>query len=191
VPLAFSAPNIVENDRVLMWQHFNAPKASIYDNIYLVPLGLYMRTDITGRDPSKWKVTGWVYNNVFYDSLDGLREAIKDPNFERLGTALDEEWSRTEPQGDALPLDEQPPPVSVRPGQPRYTVDETENYVTWSKYRWPISWVCKLIVGLVDFTFYISITRDNGLRFYDVHYKGQRILYEVNPCRTIEFNAVY
>lgn len=32
----------------------------------------------------------------------------------------------------------------------------------------------------VDFSFYVSLTRDNGLRLYDVRYKGKRILYEVS-----------
>lgn len=116
-----------------MWQHFNAPQASIYDNTYLIPLGLYMRTDITGRDPSKWSVTGWVYNNIFYSSLDDLRNATKSSDFKIMGGTADEQWTRTEKQGDPLPLDEQPPPVSVQLSQPRFTVDETENYVTWSK----------------------------------------------------------
>jgi primary-amine oxidase len=37
-----------------------------------------------------------------------------------------------------------------------------------------------LTVDAVDFTFYLSLTRDKGLRLYDVHYKGKRVLYEVN-----------
>jgi primary-amine oxidase len=133
MPLDFSAPLIVEDDRVYVWQQFNAPKASIYDNTYLIPLGLYMRTDITGRDPSKWNVTGWVYNNEFYPTLDDLREAVKSPNFKHIGSTSDEQWTRTERQGDALPLDEQPPPVSVQRSQPRFTLDEKENFVTWSE----------------------------------------------------------
>jgi primary-amine oxidase len=132
MPLDFSAPLVVEDDRVYMWQQFNAPKASIYDNTYLVPLGLYMRTDITGRDPSKWNVTGWVYNNEFYPTLNDLRKTVKSPDFNSMGSTSDEQWTRTERQGDALPLDEQPPPVSVQRSQPRFTLDEKENYVTWS-----------------------------------------------------------
>jgi hypothetical protein len=34
--------------------------------------------------------------------------------------------------------------------------------------------------NLVDFSFYVSITRDNGLRLYDIRYKGKRIMYEVS-----------
>jgi primary-amine oxidase len=133
MPLQYSAPLVKEDGRVQMWQHFNAPQASIYDNTYLIPLGLYMRTDITGRDPSKWSVTGWVYNNIFYPSLDDLRNATKSSDFKIMGGTADEQWTRTEKQGDPLPLDEQPPPVSVQLSQPRFTVDETENYVTWSE----------------------------------------------------------
>lgn len=170
----------VEDGRVYMWQHFNAPKLDIYDNSYLIPLGLYMRTDITGRDPSKWNVTGWVYNNIFYSTLDDLRKATKSPGFKNLGGTSDEQWTRTEKQGDALPLDEQAPPVSVQQSQPRFTLDEAENYVTWSESNCPFLKQFELTLGLVDFSFYVSLTKDNGLRLYDVHYKGKRVLYEVS-----------
>lgn len=116
-----------------MWQGFNAPVTSIYDPISLLPLGLYMRTDITGRDPSKWKVTGWVYNNEFYPSLDDFRQAMEDPKFKPLGMNVDEPWAHTKTHGDPLPLDDLPPPAPVQTGKERFTVDEAENYVTWSE----------------------------------------------------------
>lgn len=36
-----------------------------------------------------------------------------------------------------------------------------------------------LRLDAVDFSFYLSLTRDKGVRLFDVHYKGKRILYEV------------
>jgi primary-amine oxidase len=133
IPLAFAAPLTVSDDKVVMWQGFNAPTTSIYDTISLLPLGLYLRTDITGRDPSKWKVTGWVYNNQFYPELDDLRKVITEPDFKPLGANLDEPWAHTNKHGDDLPLDDDPPPASVQPGKARFAVDETESYVTWSE----------------------------------------------------------
>ena len=93
LPLAFMSPLTVTNDEVYQWQSFIAPTTSIYETVYLMPLGLYVRTNITGRDPSQWKTTGWVYNNIFYPSLDDLHTAIKDPKFEKLPGTSDQEWA--------------------------------------------------------------------------------------------------
>ncbi|KAF5989464.1 peroxisomal amine oxidase [Fusarium bulbicola] len=138
IPLAFAAPLTV-----IMWQGFNAPVTSIYDKISLLPLGLYMRTDITGRDPSKWNVTGWVYNNEFYKSLDDFRKVIAEPDFKPLGANLDQPWAHT------------------------------------NKH--------------VGFAFYVSITRDNGLRLYDIRYKGKRIILDLmrlSPIMRKSFNTL-
>lgn len=169
-----------------MWQGFNAPVTSTFDTISLLPLGLYMRSDITGRDPSKWKVTGWVYNNEFYSTLDDFRKVMNEPNFKSLGMNVDEPWAHTRTHGDSMPLDDTPPPAPVQVGKERFTVNEEENYVTWSE---SIPEHCiqnpnKSNHFPVDFSFYVSITRDNGLRLYDVRYKGKRILYEVSRAST-------
>ncbi|EWZ48852.1 hypothetical protein BFJ70_g7807 [Fusarium oxysporum] len=172
IPLAFAAPLTVTHDKVIMWQGFNAPVTSIYDTISLLPLGLYLRTDITGRDPSKWKVTGWVYNNEFYKGLDDFRKVIAEPDFKPLGANLDQPWAHTNKHGDTLPLDDEAPPASVQSGKERFAVDEEESYVTW-----------------MDFSFYVSITRDNGLRLYDIRYKGKRIMYELGLDEAIAHYA--
>ncbi|KAF9776879.1 hypothetical protein IL306_004871 [Fusarium sp. DS 682] len=172
IPLAFAAPLTVTDGKAIMWQGFNAPVTSIYDTISLLPLGLYLRTDITGRDPSKWKVTGWVYNNEFYKDLDEFRKVIAEPDFKPLGANLDEPWAHTNKHGDTLPLDDSPPPASIQPGKARFAVDEEESYVTW-----------------MDFSFYVSITRDNGLRLYDIRYKGKRIMYELGLDEAIAHYA--
>ncbi|RGP60861.1 hypothetical protein FSPOR_10362 [Fusarium sporotrichioides] len=156
IPLAFAAPVTASEGKVIMWQGFNAPVTSIYDPISLLPLGLYLRTDITGRDPN----------------LEELRAAIAKPDFKPLGTNLDEPWAHTKQNGDELPLDNEPPPASIQSGKARFAVDEDESYVTW-----------------MDFSFYVSITRDNGLRLYDVRYKGKRILYELGMDEAIAHYA--
>lgn len=135
LPLAFMAPLTVSDNEVYQWQSFIAPTTSIYETVYLMPLGLYVRSDITGRDPSKWKMTGWVYNDIFYPSLDDLRAAIKDPKFKKLSGTSDEEWARNNHHGEPLKFDEMPPPVTIQQGPPRFTVDAEEEYVEWSKSR--------------------------------------------------------
>lgn len=139
MPLAFAAPLTVTEEKVIMWQGFNAPVTSEFDTISLLPLGLYMRSDITGRDPENWKVTGWVYNNVFYSTLDDFRKVVDEPGFKSLGKNVDEPWAHTKTHGEPLPLDDLPPPAPIQAGKERFTVDDEENYVTWSERRLTIS----------------------------------------------------
>ncbi|KXJ85223.1 copper amine oxidase [Microdochium bolleyi] len=172
LPLAFMAPITVTGDEVSQWQSFIAPTTSIYDTVTLLPLGLYVRTDITGRDPSKWQTTGWLYNNIFYPTLDDLRTAIKDPKFEKLAGTSDQEWAHSNSHGEPLKFDEMPPPTIINQGPPRFAVDAKEEYVEW-----------------MDFSFYISSTHQKGLRLYDVRYKGKRILYELGLDEAIAHYA--
>lgn len=96
-----------------------------------------MRSDRTGRDPSKWKITGWLYNNVFYNNIQDFKAAVAKPGFKKLGMVVDGSWAQLERVGDALQFDELPPPVSVQPGPKRFSVDTKENFVSWSMSQSP------------------------------------------------------
>lgn len=99
----------------------------------LLPLGLYYGADVTGRDPSKWKVIGWFYNNKFYATADEFRAASKSANFTKLPANIDGQWGWTDKQGEPMTFDDLPPPAPVAQGHQRFSVDPAENYVSWSK----------------------------------------------------------
>lgn len=157
-----------------------------------------MRTDRTGRDPSKWEITGWLYNNIFYRGIDELKTAATQSGFEKLGMVVDGSWAQLVKVGDALPFDELPPPVSVQPGAKRFSVDTKENFVSWSRSQSPSGkhhTQSQANHLLVDFSFYVSVSRDMGVRLFDIKYKGKRIIYEVlgipppPPLRPLELKA--
>jgi primary-amine oxidase len=75
----------------------------------ILPLGLYFKTDMTGRDPSKWKLEGWYYNGEFYATSEAFRTAYYSPGFEKLPLNVDGAWAWTDRQGE-LPMDGKPPP---------------------------------------------------------------------------------
>ncbi|KAL1847003.1 hypothetical protein Daus18300_014080, partial [Diaporthe australafricana] len=160
--LAAVAPTRVEDGKVTAWQGFDGSSTGSFDTTTLLPQGLYVRTDRTGREPSKWKITGWLYNNVFYKSIEDFETAVAKPGFEKSGMNVDGSWAQLEKVGDALPFDELPPPVSIQPGPKRFSVDSKENFVSW-----------------MDFSFYVAVSRDMGVRLFDVKYKGKRIIYEL------------
>jgi primary-amine oxidase len=156
------SPYWQDDGRVIGWYQFVNLPTGIFDTVSLLPLGLSFGVDITGRDPSKWKLEGWVYNNIFYETTQKFREAVHSHGFQKLGANVDGTWGSTDQQGPVMPQDKQYPPTPIAPSGSRYSLDVQQKYVTW-----------------MDFSFYIGFSHDMGLALYDIRFKGQRIMYEL------------
>ncbi|KAK4059971.1 hypothetical protein Trihar35433_10515 [Trichoderma harzianum] len=155
-------PPSKENGRLIVWSSFISNPTSLFNSETILPLGLYFGLDITGRDPSKWSLIGWYYNGIYYPTTNAFRTAAMSSNFTVLGANFDGPWARLDKQGTAMTYEHYPPPTAVMPGSNRFSIDTKENYVEW-----------------MDFSFFLSYNRDNGLRLFNVQYKGRRILYEL------------
>ncbi|PHH73301.1 hypothetical protein CDD82_5550 [Ophiocordyceps australis] len=151
-----------EGGRIIRWDTFWAVPTTHSDSMSLLPQGLYIKSDVTGRDPSKWKVEGFLYNDVFYASEQEFRRAFNSQDFVRLPGNDDGSWTSTDPQGPSPPLDRVQPPVQVTPKGARYSVDDKANYIGW------LGW-----------TFYLRVDYSTGLALHDVRHKNERILYEL------------
>ncbi|KAH8701543.1 copper amine oxidase [Talaromyces proteolyticus] len=162
ISLAGISPFWQDDGRIIGWYTFSNLPTGEFDSASLLPLGLSFKVDITGRDPSEWKLEGWLYNNVFYENTHVFRAAFNSPDFVKLGANVDGSWTSTDQQGPILPRDTSYPPAPVAPTGSRYSVDGEQKYVTW-----------------MDFSFYLGFSRDTGLTLYDVRFKGDRILYEL------------
>ncbi|KAK3113870.1 hypothetical protein LTR53_008410 [Teratosphaeriaceae sp. CCFEE 6253] len=149
--------------KITRWVTFWNYPTDIFDAETLLPLGLYYKVDVTGRDPSKWSLNGWLYNDIYYATTADLREAYYGGNFTKLGANVEGDWSRTDQNGAVLPMDTAAPPQTVAPSGARFSVDHTHKYVEW-----------------MDFSFYMGFSRDTGLALYDIRHKGQRIIYELS-----------
>ncbi|KAK2746498.1 hypothetical protein FQN57_003124 [Myotisia sp. PD_48] len=155
-------PLWIDDGAVITWSQFlNYPKI-LDDRVALLPLGLYVKTNIAGRDPSKWSVEGWFYNGKFYETTEKFREAFYSPGFEKLAPNVDGEWTSTDRTGQPFKHDKIAPPVAIQPEGRRFAVDVKEKYVEW-----------------MDFSFLISFNRDTGVRLFDIKYQGKRIIYEL------------
>ncbi|KAL8639331.1 MAG: hypothetical protein Q9228_003623 [Teloschistes exilis] len=160
--IAGSTPLIFEGDSVLQWAQIFKTHTGACEDEDILPSGLMFKTDITGRDPSKWSVVALQYNGIFYESEADLRKAINSSGFIKPGTNLDGAWACTDYNNISFPHDELNPPVSVAPDGPRFTVDVEEKYVEW-----------------MDFTFYLSSSKYLGTQLHNIKYKGERIVYEL------------
>ncbi|GAA5855142.1 hypothetical protein JCM9279_001967 [Rhodotorula babjevae] len=153
-----------EDGRVVSWVGFWGRPTSVFDGQTLLPQGLYMKFDITGRDPSKWKPLGWLHAGKYYKTTADFRDAYERGLVEKTtpNAGMNETWIGTDRRGPELPLDTLPPPMQIAPGGQRFAVDEEENYVTW-----------------MDFSFYWSFRRDTGIRLWNIKYKGKKIIHEL------------
>ncbi|KAK2007417.1 amine oxidase catalytic domain-containing protein [Colletotrichum eremochloae] len=150
-----------EDGRTYRWDRFWNIQTDEFDVQSLLPLGLYFKSDVTGRDPSKWKLEGWFYNDVFYETTEEFRTAYW-AGLPKAPLNYEGDWTRTDQQGPVMPYDKMAPPVSVAPSGSRFAVDQQRKYVEW-----------------MDFSFYIGFRRDTGVALYDIRYKGELILYEL------------
>lgn len=150
-----------EDGHQISWAPFLGIPDSPVSSPTLLALGVSAKLDLYGRNWTEWKVTGWTCNNKFYESTEAFRAAIKEPGFKKPPPNVDGPWTSTDKRGDPLPLDNLPPPVPVSQGAPRFTVDPTEDHVSW-----------------MDFSMYWSVAQDVGLSLHDIQYKGKRIIYE-------------
>ena len=150
--------------KLTRWDTFWNYPTSDFDSETLLPLGLYFKSIVTGRDPSKWSLEGWLYNDIFYPTTEAFRTAYYSGNFTKLGANVDGPWAHTDKPADlpVLPLDAASPPTAIAPAGSRYSVDHEAKYVEW-----------------MDFSFYIAFNRDTGISLFDIRHKGQRILYEL------------
>ncbi|GJN93983.1 hypothetical protein Rhopal_007046-T1 [Rhodotorula paludigena] len=153
-----------EDGRIINWVGFWGIPDSVFDGGTLLPQGLYMKFDITTRDPSEWKFLGWLHNYVFYPTTEAFRDAWDKGLIEKTprNAGMDQPWIGTDRKGEELPFDNLPPPRQIAPGGHRFAVDDDEQYVEW-----------------MDFSFYYSFRRDSGIRLWDIKYKGEKIVHEL------------
>lgn len=113
-----------------------------------------------------------VYNDVFYLSISEFRDAVASPGFVETGGNQDGEWAHTDQAGEIMKGDAKFPAQAVAPAGARWGVDIKEKYVSW------LGW-----------EFFISFSRDTGVRIFDVKYQGSRIIYELGLMEALAIYA--
>ncbi|GAA6039389.1 hypothetical protein JCM8097_002830 [Rhodosporidiobolus ruineniae] len=153
-----------QEGRVLYWAGAWGNPDNIFDGQTLLPQGVYVGADITGRDPANWSFLGWIHNGIYYPTTADFRHAYEAGKVEvttRNGPT-NATWFGTDREGAELPYDERPPPMQIAPGGQRFAIDHDAQYVEW-----------------MDYTFMYSFKRDTGLRLWNIKYKNESLLYEL------------
>ena len=152
-------PSSGDGSRGYFWAPWKLAGIANYDQ----PTDLYVSFDCTGTNPSLYKMVYIVYNLQVYTSTDDFRAAwasgkmIKSPKPSR-----DDSILRKDRRGPLRELETRMSPVVLALDGNRYKVDTANNYVEY------LGW-----------SFYNRFDRDVGIQFYDIKFKGERILYEL------------
>ncbi|GAA5903080.1 uncharacterized protein JCM6883_002688 [Sporobolomyces salmoneus] len=162
------------DNRTISWRGYWAIPTNIFDAETLLPQGLYIKLDITGRDPSGWSCGGWLHNGVYYPTSADFRHAFENGEIEitTRNDGANSTWTGTDRDGPELKYDERPPPQAIAPGGQRFAVDEDAQFVEW-----------------FDFSFYWGFSRDSGMRLWDIKYKGERVVYELGLTEALAHYA--
>lgn len=133
---------------------------------YVTPIDFYIILDITGTDISKYTLRGYVTNTKFFKTADELRKAFEAGEIiSEFPQTRDQEWAllKAVPEMGVRDLDDRIAPQSIEIGGKRYKLDRENQYVEF-----------------MGWSFYMSFTRILGLMFYDIKFKGERIIYELS-----------
>ncbi|RPA74463.1 amine oxidase catalytic domain-containing protein [Ascobolus immersus RN42] len=155
-----------EGGRTISWDHLWSLGSGENDIMTIQPSGLHFKTDMTGRDPSKWKLMGLWFNKKLYKSVAEFRKAYEAGKLPKDLRVEEGEWSSTDPseedEEDEVDGNDIEPPSQIAPSGGRHRIDVEQNYVEW-----------------MGFSFFIGFKRDTGLRLWDIKWKGERIIYEL------------
>lgn len=155
-----TSPQSKDGSYNYIWIPWRRNRMGFFDQ----PSDLYTSFDVSGSDPSLYKLRMIVYNLVVYNSVEEFRTAyetgqiVKVPPPTRNDTFLQKD--RLGPVRD---LENRLAPVTVELDGKRYKVDEENGYVEY------LGW-----------SFYHHFTRDTGVGLFDIKFKGERILYELS-----------
>lgn len=133
---------------------------------YLRPVDFYVLVDCTGTDASLYKLKGIVTNSRFFSTVEELRAAFDASELtEQYYQPEDYDWAlvNLDSSMGTRDLDEKFAPQNIALGGKRYKLDEEQNYVEY-----------------MGWSFYVAHTASLGVMFYDIKFKGERILYELS-----------
>ncbi|KAK0380129.1 copper amine oxidase [Colletotrichum limetticola] len=133
---------------------------------YLTPLDFSVMLDVTGTDASQYKLRGIVTNEKFFPTVAALRTAWEAGELkEQFKQSRTPDWGLLDykPEMGVRDLENRLAPQSLEVGGKRYKVDEEQKYIEY-----------------MGWSFYTSYSRTLGLMYYDIKFKGERIIYELS-----------
>lgn len=133
---------------------------------YMTPLDFFLLIDCTGTDASTYSLKGFVTNEMFFPTVAELRVAFEAGELAmEYDQTLDADWALVnyKPDLGKRDLEDRLAPSTLELGGKRYRLDKENQYVEY-----------------MGWSFYLSFSRTLGIMFYDIKFKGERIIYELS-----------
>ncbi|KAK3317348.1 copper amine oxidase [Cercophora scortea] len=133
---------------------------------YLAPIDLFVLLDVTGTDASKYFLKGIVTNSRFFPTVADLRKAYEAGELKsEFPQTRNTDWGllNYKPEMGVRDLEDRLAPQSIELGGKRYKLDTEQQYVEF-----------------MGWSFYMSFSRTLGIQFFDIRFKGERVLYELS-----------
>lgn len=108
-----------------------------------------LQSDMTGTDPSLYRITSIVHNKTLYPSPTAFLDAWRNATLHRAPKEGPSEWATRKPREGRRELDDLPGPRQV--GQGRYAIDLKEQWVKW-----------------MGWDFFIGFERDMGVHLWNM-----------------------
>lgn len=133
---------------------------------YMTPIDFYLLLNVPGTDPSHFSLKGFVTNERFFETEADLRSAFEAGELaQEYSHDSDTSWALVDYKAELgeRPFEDRFAPTSIELGGKRYAIDMEEKYVEY-----------------MGWSFYMSYSRLYGPMFYDIKFKGERIIYELS-----------
>ncbi|KAJ9649717.1 hypothetical protein H2201_001862 [Coniosporium apollinis] len=133
---------------------------------YMTPLDFFLLMDCTGTDASKYFIKGFVTNERFFPTAADLRAAFEAGELaQEYDQTLDGSWALVDrkPELGVRDLEERFAPGIIELGGKRYRLDATQKYFEY-----------------MGWSAYMSFSRTLGIMFFDIKFKGERVIYELS-----------
>ncbi|KKZ64039.1 hypothetical protein EMCG_01700 [[Emmonsia] crescens] len=135
-------------------------------NPFMTPLDFFLLIDWTGTDPSTYFVKGFVTKERFFSTVEELMLAFEAGELKQeFDQTRDGSWTLLDRKTEmgTRELDEKFSGTLLELGGKRYKLDKKQRYVEY-----------------MGWSFYIAHSRSLGLMFFDIKFKGERVLYELS-----------
>jgi primary-amine oxidase len=153
-------PSSINGSQALIWTPWRRTGLAPYDR----PADLYVSFDISGTDPSLYHMRMILYNMVIYYSVEEFRAAWEKGEITKSPPPTTETaWMKKDRQGPIRELEDRLAPTILELEGKRYKTDSDNRYVEY------LGW-----------SFYTRFDRDVGIQFFDIKFKGERIMYELS-----------
>jgi primary-amine oxidase len=165
------SPASADGSTSYVWTPWRRAGLAPYDQ----PSDLYVNFDIGGSDPELYTCRMIVYNLVVYSSVEDFREAFESGKITKTPSpSSDDSFLKKDRKGPVRELENRFAPTSVELDGKRYKVDDESRYIEY------LGW-----------SFYTRFDRDVGIQFFDIKFKGERVMYELSLQGWLGFHLFF